>query len=511
MNRFLALVVVIGISGSAAAQAADPRLKAEWWGKEAPLGKLSSYLLAISPDGKRMLLHHGSGMVCVNLPTAGVVWQAEMKTLHNAAFSPDGKVIVTAEWEGGMGLFDAATGKRLDTVSPGQGTERVNQVGFLPDGRIVVLANYWFYREEKPAGHKPGDPAPVVQTLGYSLVLWGPTTKKEARLKSEVLTYGNSNVWLWLLGRGLVMQKLQEFSENGLAVRKTVNYTDPVTGKTTATLEIHKDDDYRFDLSPDGTTLLVMTVGQPPRLLDVNSGKVKATLEGHKRFVTSGAFSPDGKLIATVSGSDLSGYALAKLNGKVPDGPAELFFRETATGRVIAQYVYPTTQFDFTKVGFSPDGKYVYAITKDPEQVVAWGRLPFDRPAEPRKSGLPELPPVPLQQPATPIIPATPHGGLLLSDALDKLVEELPRSGRSSAQQIDALFLAALGRFPTAQEQKRLIDKYGGKITAGNLRAILTALVASPEYEAHVKLLQQRLPARTVPAPNPFPGLLPRY
>jgi hypothetical protein len=34
----------------------------------------------------------------------------------------------------------------------------------------------------------------------------------------------------------------------------------------------------------------------------------------------------------------------------------------------------------------------------------------------------------------------------------DKLVESLPRSGRTAAQQIDAVFLATLGRLPTATE-----------------------------------------------------------
>jgi RNA polymerase sigma factor (sigma-70 family) len=467
-------------------QPADPRMKAEWWSTEVKLGKLGADVLGLSPDGRRMLLHHGPMMVCVDLTTARVVWQTDMKTLHNAAFSPDGKVIVTAEWEGGMGLFDAATGKRRDNFALGRDGEQVGQVGFLPDGRIVALANSWSYREDKAV-----DPPRVIQTLRFSLLLWDPSKRAEVKRRSEVLTYSGSNVWLWLIGRGLVMQALQEISENGRAVRKVVNYTDPITGKTTPTLEIHKDDDYRFDLSPSGTTLLVMTVGQPPRLLDVTTGKVKATLDGHKRFVTAGAFSPDGKLVATLSGSDISGYALAKLNGPPPQGPAELFIRETDTGRVIARHEYPTTKYDFTHVGFSPDGKYVYAITKDREQLVAWGQLPFDRPVDGKTAGLPDLPPLkPQQRPG----PPPPSGNPLIADALDKLVEELARGEQTGAQQADALFLATLGRFPTTAELKRVRDQYGVKLPVVSLRKILAELLASPEFEAHVRSLQHRLP-----------------
>jgi hypothetical protein len=492
--------VFLGIVGASlfmparsAAAAVDPRLQAEWWSAEARLGKLSASLLALSPDGKRMVVHHGPAMVCADLTAGKIAWQVEMKTLHTAGFSPDGRRIVTAEWEGGLGLFDAATGKRLETLAPGRDGEKVAQAGFLPDGRIVILTNAWSYREERLAGQKPDDPARVVQTLRYSLIVWDPATGKEIRRTSEVLTYEQSNIWVWLMGKGLSLQILQEFSRDGRAVRKTVRYIDPVRGKSTPTLQIHKDDDYRLDLSSDGTTLLVMTVGQPPRLLDVATGKVKATLDGHKRLVTAGAFSPDGKLIATVSGSAISGYALAKLPAPPPEGPAELVIWEADTGRVIARQEYSTAQFDFLHVGFSPDGKYVYAITKGQEQLVAWGQLPFDRPGPGKATGLPDLPPLPSQAPAK--APAAPTKGLLVSDALEKLVEELPRSGRTGAQKVEALFLAALGRFPTAVELKRVADKHGPNLSAASLRAVLAELVATPEFAAHVKSLQQRMPA----------------
>jgi hypothetical protein len=103
-----------------------------------------------------------------------------------------------------------------------------------------------------------------------------------------------------------------------------------------------------------------------------------------------------------------------------------------------------------------------------------------------------------------------PKGGVV-GDPLDRLIEELARSKKTVAEKVDALFLAALGRFATATEQKRVKDKYGDKLTADALNKLLAEIAATPEYDAHIRSLQKRAPARTGPGVLPdgtplFPG-----
>jgi dipeptidyl aminopeptidase/acylaminoacyl peptidase len=457
-------------------------------------------------------------MLCVDLAEARTLWTREMKTLHNATFSPDGKLIATAEWEHGANLYDAATGKGLGTVplAPSSQNERPTQVGFLPDGRLVVLTNLSFQKVWPPGPTGQGGGA--TPGLFSRLILWDPVARKEVRQATEnVLFEGGSYAWTQLMGSGCMMQTLIEWSENGRSTRKTVRYTDPATGKATTAVELHKDDDSRFDFSPDGKTLLVMTVGRPPRLLDVTTGKTTATLDGHLRFVTAGAFSADGKLVATVSGTELSGYALAKLwPNSPPDGPAELVLWDARTGKPLVRYVYPTSEYDFNWVRFSPDGKYVVARTTD-RRLVAWGRFPFRRPAIDERVGLPRLPEPTAAPPAgRPVWPASvpPARAGLVSESLDKLAETLPKSGRPSEQQVDALFLAALGRLPTDAERKRVLALVGEKPTTEKLRTVLEALTAMPEFDAHVKSLQRQLPGHggfgSPPGPFAPPSNYPR-
>jgi hypothetical protein len=215
---------------------ADPRLKQDWWGEPVALGRLGkeySYFQGFSPDGKRMLVHHRRELICSDAATAQVVWKTEAPALHNAAFSPDGKLIATAEWQDGVSLYDAATGKRLGTfVVAGAGGERPGQAGFRPDGILVVHTSSWNYREDKTRLRPDGSPT-VTRTMNYSLIAWDPATKKEVRRTHEVLTYEGSHIWQRLMGRGQFMQQRQRFDVNGVTVKQTLRYTDPVTGKAT--------------------------------------------------------------------------------------------------------------------------------------------------------------------------------------------------------------------------------------------------------------------------------------
>src|SRR5262249_49075274 len=86
-------------------------------------------------------------------------------------------------------------------------------------------------------------------------------------------------------------------------------------------------------------------------------------------------------------------------------------------------------------------------------------------------------------------------------DPLDRLVRELARGDRTDEQVVEALYLAALGRFPSEAETKTVtghVAKQKDRREAA-LEDVLWALINSKEFSAHV----QSLAKRAVEVPKP--------
>jgi WD40 repeat protein len=88
--------------------------------------------------------------------------------------------------------------------------------------------------------------------------------------------------------------------------------------------------------SPDGRILATGSWDKTARLWEVATGRQIAALRGHEETVSSVAFSPDGRTLATGSG----------------DKTARLW--EVATGREIAALRH---EAPLSSVAFSPDGR----------------------------------------------------------------------------------------------------------------------------------------------------------
>ncbi|HEV3458201.1 MAG TPA: WD40 repeat domain-containing protein, partial [Thermoanaerobaculia bacterium] len=82
---------------------------------------------------------------------------------------------------------------------------------------------------------------------------------------------------------------------------KTVILWDLDSRKLLATLERHKAEVTSVAFSPDGKRLASGSEDKTLILWDVNSGKPLETLVGHKGALSGVAFSPDGKRLASAS------------------------------------------------------------------------------------------------------------------------------------------------------------------------------------------------------------------
>src|SRR5688500_3978604 len=80
-----------------------------------------------------------AGTMAPDAPLPILVLKGHTRDLANAAFSPDGKKVVTASSDGTARIWDSATGAVLATLSGHE--EAVRSAAFSPDGARVVTAS----------------------------------------------------------------------------------------------------------------------------------------------------------------------------------------------------------------------------------------------------------------------------------------------------------------------------------------------------------------------------------
>jgi WD40 repeat protein len=96
--------------------------------------------MAFSPDGRTLALALATGIVRF-LDTS--TWTDAAPPIATAAdsiaYSPDGTYLAIAD-AGEVSLWDVASGRRVGSGYVGSPNHRYGTIGFLPDGRIVLMA-----------------------------------------------------------------------------------------------------------------------------------------------------------------------------------------------------------------------------------------------------------------------------------------------------------------------------------------------------------------------------------
>jgi WD40 repeat protein/serine/threonine protein kinase len=262
-------------------------------------------LRLVEGDATRAAMHRFRlGAALQHRPRFVRVW-FHAGVVQHAAFSPDGRLVVTACADGTARLWEVDTGRLRATL---QHEKKVGYAAFSPDGARVVTAS---------ADHtaRLWDAA-----TGQRLATWKHETSvghaafhPDGRRVVTACADGKARVW-------------------------------EATTRQPLTIVKHEKDVIHAEFSPDGACIVTASRDGTARVWNAATGiPLTAPLQHNRYPVAKAAFSPDGKRVVTAS------YPAARV-------------WNAATGRLIAVLDHITS---VTHAAFSPDSRWVVTTSLD--------------------------------------------------------------------------------------------------------------------------------------------------
>ena len=251
---------------------------------------------------------------------------AHKKAVKSVKFSPDGKTITTLSIDGKVRLWNADTQRLKHTYSIYN--KPIYDVVFSPDGNTLVTENsdetirLW--------NTKTGNLIRIIEIGDHVDELFFSPDGETIATASR-----HHSIQLWDVKSGILNKKLD-------------GHAYPVTG---------------LWFSPDGETLASTTTDNTIRLWNVNTYQLKRVLtnqfsidknQEQKAYVENVAFSPDGKILASVAGEKNGEWVYLDIYRNLK-GSNNIILWDTETGRQVKTLKGHTSYVE--SIAFSPDGQ----------------------------------------------------------------------------------------------------------------------------------------------------------